>query len=135
MRVDPSTGDRTVLSGCTAEDPATFACTALLGTGPSFGFPGGIAVEADGALVVVDEGLTGRVIRVNPVTGDRVLVSGLDSETNTSLGSGPLLLFPADIAVAPDGALIVGDRTLGVVQVDPLTGNRTILSRSVRSVR
>ena len=45
-------------------------------------------------------------------------------------GSGPGFLIPVHIAVAADGSLVVVDPSLGaVVQVDPATGNRTILSR------
>jgi len=36
--------------------------------------PYGIVVETDGSLVVVDYGL-GAVVRVNPITGDRAIVS------------------------------------------------------------
>lgn len=44
------------------------------GFGPPFVFPIGIAVEAAGALVVVD-GLQQAIVRVNPETGDRAIVS------------------------------------------------------------
>jgi DNA-binding beta-propeller fold protein YncE len=110
VRVDPDTGDRTVI-----------------GTGPPLDFPEGIAVEPDGSLVVVD---SGNVVRVNPVTGERALVSGFDRETNMTIGNGPLLVLPRDIAVEANGSLIVVDTSLvAVVRVNPLTGNRTLISR------
>ena len=45
------------------------------GTGPALSVPLDIAVEASGDLVVTD-GVLDAVLRVDPVTGDRVLVSG-----------------------------------------------------------
>jgi len=58
IRVDPVTGDRTVVSDAS--------------TGDGIGFieAFGIAVEADASLVVMDN-LLWAVIRVDPVTGDR----------------------------------------------------------------
>ena len=44
------------------------------GAGPTFTSPVGIAVEASGDLVVLDFGLDA-VLRVDPVTGDRTIVS------------------------------------------------------------
>jgi hypothetical protein len=58
FRVDPDTGDRTIIS-----DDVT-------GTGPSFITPYGIAVESDGSLVVIDsEFFQAEVYRVNPPHG------------------------------------------------------------------
>ncbi len=45
-----------------------------IGNGPGFESPRGIAEEADGSLVVVDTGLDA-VLRVDPISGDRVIVS------------------------------------------------------------
>ena len=70
IRVDPVSGDRTILSD------------ASIGSGPGFVSPFGIAVEADGGLVVRDFGLDA-VVRVDPVSGDRTLIS------DPSIGSGP----------------------------------------------
>jgi len=53
-----------------------------IGSGPGFVTPRGIAVEADGSLVVVDLGLQA-VVRVDPVSGDRTIIS------DASTGSGP----------------------------------------------
>ncbi|MCK4410815.1 hypothetical protein KAV67_00890, partial [Candidatus Bipolaricaulota bacterium] len=40
-----------------------------------FSSPFGIAVEANGSLVVADYGL-GAIVRINPITGNRTIVSG-----------------------------------------------------------
>jgi len=53
-----------------------------IGSGPGFVQPRGIAVEANGSLVVVDFGLEA-VVRVDPSSGDRTIIS------DASIGSGP----------------------------------------------
>ena len=46
-----------------------------------------------------------------------------------SIGSGPAFVTPIAVAVTADGMLVVTDVGLeAVVQVDPATGNRTIIS-------
>jgi hypothetical protein len=54
------------------------------GSGPAFRNPWGIAVEANGNLVVVDLGLAA-VVRVNPVSGDRTIVSDANTGQWTDL--------------------------------------------------
>jgi sugar lactone lactonase YvrE len=122
LQVDPSTGDRTLVSGCTAIDVEGRCVGGLIGRGPPFDFPVALAVEVTGALVVVDAGL-GAVMRVNPSTGDRTLVS------DASIGRGLPLFFPVAIAVEADESLVVVDRKINaVVRVDPYIGERTIVS-------
>ena len=90
---------------------------------PGFYLPRGIAVEATGGLVVVDRGLdkavrgspSAAVVRVDPVSGDRTIVS--DDVT----GAGPAFTFPFGIAVEATGDLVVTDGGR-VVRVDPLSG-------------
>src|SRR5206468_492485 len=91
IRVDPHTGDRTVISS-----------DATTGQGPSFGDLHAIAVEADGHLVVAGSGFTGNgnwVVRVDPHTGNRTVISG----------QGPDFGFPTGVAVEADGHLVVTD--------------------------
>ena len=73
-----------------------------IGSGPSFQSPRGIAVEANGSLVVVDSGLEA-VLRVDPISGDRVIIS------DATIGSGPPFISPRGIAV---GSLVVVDSGL-----------------------
>jgi hypothetical protein len=96
--------------------------------------PAGLAVEAAGSLVVGDEGL-GAVLRVNPITGDRAIISGcaaVDSGgrcVGEIIGAGPRFLTPVGIVVEAAGSLVVGDVGLGaVLRVDPFTGDRVIVS-------
>ena len=68
--VDPASGARTTVS---ANDAPT-------GT-PGFEAPHGVALEADGDILVADPtafGGTGGVIRVDPATGARTMVSAND---------------------------------------------------------
>lgn len=110
FRVDPLTGDRTVLS---SDD---------VGQGPLFDDPRGVAVEADGSVVVMDEG-SDQLFRLDPVSGDRTIVSDDDR------GDGKPFFAPFGIEVAEDGSLLVVDNTIpGVFRVDPVTGDRTIVS-------
>jgi hypothetical protein len=83
----------------------------------------GIAVEADDALVVVDDGfdLKGVVVLVDPMSGDRTVIS------NDRTGSGPLFHDPEEIAVEASGSLVVAESN-SIVRVDPLSGNRVVVS-------
>jgi len=108
IRVDATTGDRTILSDATH------------GNGPNFGSPSGVAVEADGNILASD---ANRVIRVDPVTGDRTIIS------DATHGSGPNFIATEIISVEADGNLVVADDGVNaVLRVDPVTGNRTIIS-------
>lgn len=125
VRVDPVSGDRTVISGRDPENPEN-----LIGNGPPVS-PEAIAVGLDGTLWVVEgafgEGLRA-VVRVNPDNGDRTITS------NATTGSGPTFFTLRDIAIGVDGdPLVVGDFTdtgdlSGVIRVDRATGNRTLVS-------
>jgi sugar lactone lactonase YvrE len=84
---------------------------------------GGIAVEASGHLVVIDRGRQA-VVRVDPETGERTLVS------DATTGRGLPFLGLGGIAVEASGHLVVIDRDReAVVRVDPHTGDRTLVSR------
>ena len=120
VRVDPTTGNRTIIS-----DDST-------GMGDEFAAPSGIAVEADGSLVVVDSGLKA-VVRVDPTTGDRMGISMIiDPNDEDGMGMGDDIDFVAPnsgIAVEADGSLVVVDsRLTAVIGVDSIMGDRTIIS-------
>jgi sugar lactone lactonase YvrE len=96
--------------------------------GPNFTSPNGIAVEADGSILVTDLG--GSVIRVNPITGARTTLSD-----NSSPAGVPTFRGPWDIAVAANGDIFVVDTDLSgvgskVIRVNPLTGARSLVSRN-----
>ena len=133
VRVDLTTdnmGNRTIISGI---DPNRVYD--MVGMGPAFVAPVGIAVEADGSLVVVDSNLRA-VVRVDLTTdnmGNRTIISkriDTDDEIDMNMvGSGPAFGLPSGIAVEADGSLVVVDSGLdAVVRVDPTTGERMIIS-------
>lgn len=129
LRIHPVSGDREVLSGC-----ANPACTTQEGTGPSFGEPVGLALEPGGDILVTDaaNGATFRALfRVDPVSGERTLVSGCaNAACNTLIGSGPNFtdqLFGIELTDA--GELFVTDTEFrAVFLVDRGTGDRTVVS-------
>jgi sugar lactone lactonase YvrE len=114
LQVDPATGNRSILSG------------SGVGTGQAFVLPFGVAINPGGQIYVADAGDAagdGFIVRVNPTTGARTLVTGL------SAGSGDAFGNIRGIAVAFDGSLIVTDlATQAIYRVDPTTGARTIFS-------
>ena len=125
LRVDPVSGNRSVVSSVRRlVEPVTdnISLVPERGSGPVFVDPLGIAVEADGQLVVTNFGRSA-VLRVDPLSGDRTVVSGPGAGTGLALGR------PFDIAVEADGQLVVTDPFLGaVLRVDPDTGDRTPVS-------
>lgn len=90
--------------------------------GAAFSNPLRIAVEASGDLVVTDPELE-VLFRVEPLTGDRSIASGL------GVGAGPPFVSPVAVAVEASGDLVVTDNDLNaVVRVDPTTGDRATVS-------
>jgi len=109
VRVDPSSGDRTL----------------VWDGSPPLSFPGGVAMEATGSLVITSNGA---VVRFNPSTGATTIL------TDASHGAGPFLQLPGVIAVEPPGTLIVADHSVltgaeSVLRVDPVSGDRTYVAR------
>ncbi len=110
FRIDPKTGDRTILS-----DPDT-------GIGPIFDNLWGLAVEADATIFATDV-ITEAIYRVDPITGDRTIVSDADH------GTGQPLDFPVGVALDADGTLVVAEPGVpGLLRVDPVSGDRTIVT-------
>ena len=120
IRVDPTSGARTAVSANGA--PAG---------GPDFAIPVGVALEADGDILVADVdafGGTGGVIRVDPASGTRTTLSA-----NGAPAGGPDFAAPLGVAVEADGDILVADSdalggTGGVIRVDPASGARTAVS-------
>jgi hypothetical protein len=92
--------------------------------GGSFVDPFGVALEADGDILVADTdafGGGGGVIRVDPATG-----------AQTAVSTGGSFVDPAGIAVEADGDILVADfgafGSGGVIRVDPTGGAQTTVS-------
>lgn len=111
IRVDPATGATTVVA-------REFGPTG----GPRLAAPSGIAIAADGDLIVVNN--ANSIIRVNPSTGARTTISD-----NANPAGGPSLTQAHGIAIAANGDVIVIDSGASgegaVIRVDPTTGART----------
>ena len=131
VRLDPMSGSLTIVSGCAEGDNAGNCVGNIIGGGPlaltqSYR---AIAVEATGQLVVA---AFNTVMRLDPLSGDRTIVSGCVDPAvfpcSTTRGLGPPFLDAEAIAVEGDGQLVIVDRALqAVVRVDPISGNRTIV--------
>ncbi len=125
FRVDPDTGDRTVLSGC-----RDALCTSTRGAGVVLGGPQDVSLSQGGELIVGDRRESGptfwRVFRVDPVTGNRSLLS------SQLMGAGVSLNQPDHVAVEFDDRIAVSDPSNGtVVRIDPATGDRAAVSSGV----
>ena len=126
VRVDPSSGDRSVISGCA--DPA---CAQVVGAGPAIGRLFGIALDSGGAIYVAD---AQAIYRIDPVSGDRVLLSGCtEAACNSEIGSGPAFGQPTDLVITKAGAIfatyqIEGSSFGALRQIDAATGTRTLVS-------
>ncbi|MGH8557512.1 MAG: hypothetical protein ACRESZ_08635 [Methylococcales bacterium] len=83
FQVDPAGGNRTLLSDFGAA-----------GQGPLGLKPTGVAVEAGGALLVVDfnagTGFKGALFRVDPASGNRTLLSDFGAADRGPLGADPV---------------------------------------------
>jgi len=128
VRIDPSNGQRTILSGC-----ADVACSSWVGSGDAFGEPMDLAVGPNGDIFVtyaIEGASFGAIRKVNPVTGARTLVSGCEYQLcTTSLGSGPTFAGPFGITFDPQGDFLVVDESLeAVMRVNAANGNREFVS-------
>ena len=131
-RIDAISGDREILSGC-VDFQANLDCVETVGSGPWLPGAWGIALEQDGQILVVDSSIDA-VVRIDPTTGDRTVVSGCSFPncdwSVDAIGTGNNFRIPYHVAVEPDGNILVGDPTAGppgnvIARVDPVTGDRT----------
>lgn len=113
LRVDPTTGDRVLVSGDTLGDGPTFGICSASQTGESYLSPTGIT------LYTVTQGQY--VMAINLLSGDRADVS------SSSTGRGPGV--PFSLVGTPDGRLWAVDVHSGVIAIDPVTGERALVSR------
>jgi hypothetical protein len=121
VRVDPATGDRAIISGCTNS-----TCGSTTGSGPLFDQPFGIAVANDGGIIV---GESFGLVRVDPTSGDREAISGCsDLACTTTIGSGPLFSRAGELEIETSGDIVIVDGIRSLLRVDPTTGNRSVVS-------
>ncbi len=101
-----------------------------VGTGP---LPGSLRrpdIDGDANRLIIPEGSTpaaARLVAMDLDTGNRTVVSD-----NAGIGAGPAFGALSDVAVDPTGnRAIVLTSSLGLFEVDLLTGDRSIVSDSV----
>jgi len=118
VKIDALTRNRTVVSSST------------VGTGPGLdgtNIPGDVELDHAGNLLVLTV-QSSSILRIDPTTGNRTLISGLGVGTGPDFG-----LIGSELGLAANGTLYANqysEVTLQspVLSIDPITGNRTILS-------
>lgn len=94
-------------------------------------FRGRQGALAPGTILLANFG-GGEVIAVNPASGERSIVSANGDESSPGVGEGPLLGSVSDMAISRDGRRLIAV-DLGndaIVEIDPRSGDRTVLSTS-----
>jgi hypothetical protein len=123
FRVHPATGVRTVLSNFGVASAGELGIT-----------PVGVAIESTGQILVIDvgagTGVRGALFRVDPVTGERTVLS----DFGVAVAGEPLGVTPFGVAIESTGQILVTDLNAGteargaLFRVHPATGVRTVLS-------
>ncbi|MCR9097512.1 MAG: hypothetical protein NXI30_25115 [bacterium] len=137
LQIDPTTGDRTVLSGYDID------CQTISGAGDPFVEINGLFATRDGTLLVADgDSGIGRLIEVDPTTGNRTVLSGCETTSGGAcigsiVGSGPVPGFAHSVVPLDAGETTVASRMphVGapcfggtVMEIDRATGDRAVLS-------
>lgn len=98
----------------------------LEGRGPALDLPERLLALPSGGLLVTD-GKLPALLRVDPRSGDREVVSGLGR------GSGPELGWPVGLASDGDSVLLTDEDADAIVRVDLATGARTRITDPTRA--
>jgi hypothetical protein len=115
--VDMSSGDRAIVS------------SSAVGAGPEFSSLGlrGIAFDSGNSRILVTDSFKRAVLTVDPVNGDRAILS-----QQGQVGTGIDNFFPSDLVVdESQGRALVGaflDLDIGVIAIDLDTGDRELLA-------
>ena len=116
LKANVATGERSVISQF-----------GVRGSGVDFGsLIGGMSLDYQGNILLTGFSVGG-VFQIDPVTGDRAVLSGV------GVGTGPGLDGANDLIIGSSGEIFVSAGTAGaIVRVDPLTGNRSLISGAGR---
>lgn len=108
------------------------------GAGPDLSVPSGMAIGADGALYVCDDGATVQaVIRLVDLDGNGDALAAGESLIFFGAASplAPPALDPESVAAAPDGSIVVGDTATGrIIRLRDLDGDGTALGTGEATV-
>lgn len=121
FKVDPLTGQQSAVA------------SNAINTGTDyFEDPTGVALDAAGQLLVSDytpvDPNDGRLIRVDPATGQQTLVS------DNTISTANLMRGPWSVAVEASGRVLVADFLSGnLIGVDPATGQQSVVSNNAVS--
>ena len=111
FRIDPTNGDRTVVSG------------PEMGEGPRLMDPEGIVLNSLSTIFVTDIGQAA-VIQIDPISGNRTVI------LSPFMGDGETPDIPSGLAFNILDELLVADRTV-IYRVDISTGDRTVISAPI----
>jgi hypothetical protein len=130
----------------------------IIAQGGKLDRPYGLVLDRHGNIITSDTG-TLRIVQINPVNGQQTVLAegaalgvpyGIDVDqqsgriyvanssavlrigtkgTVETVAQGGFLQVPLDVAVASDGTLYVADALAGVVRIDPVTKNQTLVSQ------
>src|SRR5690606_31506066 len=92
-----------------------------IGTGEELVNIYGIAVEADGQILVQS---SSRILRIDPATGNRTVVA------SSTVGTGETLSQLFGFILDTNGDIIIPSSS-SLLRIDPDTGNRTVISSSL----
>jgi len=118
IRVDPLTGNRTVISGTSG--------SLVVGTGPDIFVAGFVDLDPQGRILLPTKD---GVLRIDPLSGDRTLLSGVGAGNGPAFGENVV-----GIDQDADGTILVSTLSPGagaIFRVDPKTGDRSIVSDSM----
>ena len=125
-RVDPETGDRSLLSGTSVDGSPS------RGTGPELAVRAIILSPTDPNIIYATSFTLDAVMAVEVDTGNRTIVSSAGTPAEPAVvGSGPAFTSPLGIDIATDGTMFVSDLATdggAAFSVDPATGNRTLIT-------
>lgn len=121
-------GADSLLQGNLSDGVRTIVSQSGTGVGTVFNNPVGVVVEANGNILVVNVSGSS-LMRVNPATGDRTVISGSSAPGTVQIGSGTNLSQPTGIVIESGLSAIVADQgsTDRLFRVDLATGDRTVM--------
>lgn len=118
VAIDLTSGDRTIFAGENASGPEIS--------------PAGVTVDTDNDRALVVDGLINAVVAIDLGTGQKTVISDNDN------GEGPAFEGPNSIAFdsAADRIVVIEDSSsaLGPLVVDPISGDRVLVSSTNRGV-